>query len=100
MITLFFTTRFLPSAFGLGILSIALAAPAATLAPFNTEPATNGPMPAAEVVAQTKLPPGFRLSVFAAEPEVHHSLKRSPFVCIRKEVLAWRCGRPCFNVSL
>lgn len=50
------------------------AAGSATLTPFNTELATNGPMPVAEVVAQTKLPPGFKLSVFAAEPDVQQPI--------------------------
>lgn len=53
---------------------ITTAAPAAIPKPFNTEAATNGPMPAAEVVAQTKLPPGFRLTAFAAEPDVHQPI--------------------------
>ena len=46
----------------------------ATLKPFNTEPATNGPMPVADVVAQSKLPPGFKLSIFAAEPDVQQPI--------------------------
>ena len=58
------------------VLSVvtALTAEPATLTPFNTELATNGPMPVAEVVAQTKLPPGFKLSVFAAEPDVQQPI--------------------------
>ena len=44
------------------------------LAIYNTEPNTNGPMPSAEVVAKTVLPPGFRLSVFAAEPDVQQPI--------------------------
>jgi putative membrane-bound dehydrogenase-like protein len=44
------------------------------LAPFNTERATNGPMPAAEVVARMKLPPGFHLTVFASEPDVQQPI--------------------------
>ena len=55
-------------------LVTALAAEPATLKPFNTEPATNGPMPVAEVVAQSKLPPGFKLSIFAAEPDVQQPI--------------------------
>jgi putative membrane-bound dehydrogenase-like protein len=51
-----------------------MGANSAILAPYNTEPATNGPMPAAEVVAKSKLPPGFRLSVFAAEPDVQQPI--------------------------
>ena len=38
---------------------IASAAPAAVPTLFNTEPATNGPMPVAEVIAKSTLPPGF-----------------------------------------
>src|SRR5260221_1292382 len=41
---------------------------------FNTETGTNAPMPAAEVVARTVLPPGFRMSVFAAEPDVQQPI--------------------------
>ena len=40
------------------------------LQPFNTGTDMNSPMPAAEVVARTALPPGFRMTVFAAEPDV------------------------------
>lgn len=50
------------------------AAETAPLKPFNTEPATNGPMPAAEVVARTTLPPGFQMTVFAAEPDVQQPI--------------------------
>ena len=53
---------------------IFLPARAAVLAPFNTEPSTNSPMPPAEVVLKSKLPPGFRLSVFAAEPDVQQPI--------------------------
>ncbi len=49
-------------------------AESATLKPFNTELATNGPMPVAEVIVQSKLPPGFKLSVFAAEPDVRQPI--------------------------
>lgn len=50
------------------------AAPPAPLSPYNTEAATNGPMAPATVVAQSRLPPGFTLSVLAAEPEVHQPI--------------------------
>ena len=57
-------------------LSVAasLAAESAILKPFNTELATNGPMPVPELIAQSKLPPGFKLSVFAAEPDVQQPI--------------------------
>lgn len=43
--------------------------------PFNTEPDTNSaPMPAAQVAAQMKLPPGFKATVFAAEPDVQNPI--------------------------
>lgn len=67
----------LPSALAVGSITFMshAAAPApAPLQPYNTEAATNGPMPAAEVVAKTQLPPGFRLSVFAAEPDVQQPI--------------------------
>lgn len=41
---------------------------------FNTETGTNGPMPAAEVVAESRLPTGFHLSVFASEPDVRQPI--------------------------
>ena len=44
--------------------------PAAIPTPFNTETAAGGPMPAAMAAAQVKLPPGFRCTAFAAEPDV------------------------------
>jgi len=44
------------------------------LQPFNTEKNTNGPMPVADVLAQSKLPAGFQLSLFAAEPNVHQPI--------------------------
>ena len=47
---------------------------AATLAPFNTEADTNGPIPAAEVVAKTRVPPGFQMAVVAAEPDVQQPI--------------------------
>ncbi|NBV20795.1 MAG: hypothetical protein EBS05_02205 [Proteobacteria bacterium] len=43
--------------------------------PYNTEPDTNSaPMPPARVVAEMKLPPGFKATVFAAEPDVQNSI--------------------------
>src|SRR5437773_1365706 len=53
---------------------IFLPARAAVLAPFNTEPSTNSPMPPGEVALKSKLPAGFRLSVFAAEPDVQQPI--------------------------
>lgn len=38
--------------------------------PFNTEATPGGPMPAAESAARVTLPPGFRSTLFAAEPDV------------------------------
>jgi hypothetical protein len=54
--------------------SVGHAAETTFLKPYNTEAATNGPMPAVEVIAKTRLPPGFRLSVFAAEPDVQQPI--------------------------
>ena len=42
--------------------------------PYNTEPDQTGPMPAAEAVAKMKLPPGFKATVFAAEPDVQNPI--------------------------
>ena len=50
------------------------AAEAPSLKPYNTEAATNGPMPATEVIAKSKLPPGFQMTVFAAEPDVQQPI--------------------------
>src|SRR5262245_41352957 len=44
-------------------------------APFNTEKdAAARPMPAAEAAAKFGLPPGFRATVFAAEPDVQNPI--------------------------
>lgn len=56
------------------ILLPALPVLGAVLAPYNTETATNGPMTAAQVAALTPLPPGFKMSVFAAEPDVQQPI--------------------------
>lgn len=42
--------------------------------PGNTEKATDGPMDPAEVCRTAKLPPGFELQVFAAEPDVQNPI--------------------------
>lgn len=42
--------------------------------PFDTEPAPGGPLPAAESAAKVALPPGFRCTVFAAEPDVRQPI--------------------------
>lgn len=42
--------------------------------PYNSEKATTAPMPPEEVVRTAKLPPGFELSVFAAEPDVQNPI--------------------------
>src|SRR5947209_1511141 len=43
-------------------------------APYNSEPDTSSPMPPAEAAAKMKLPPGFKASVFAAEPDVQNPI--------------------------
>ena len=43
-------------------------------APFDTEKTPGGPLPAAVVAAQATLPPGFRISVFAREPDVRQPI--------------------------
>src|SRR5881409_3431674 len=42
--------------------------------PYNSEPDKSGPMPAAEAAAKMKLPPGFKATVFAAEPDVENPI--------------------------
>ena len=42
--------------------------------PFNTEKNSGGPMPAAEAAARVQVPPGFRVTAFAAEPEVRQPI--------------------------
>ena len=42
--------------------------------PVNSEKATSAPMPPDEVVKSVKLPPGFKLQVFAAEPDVQNPI--------------------------
>src|SRR6266436_817382 len=41
---------------------------------YNTEPDKSGPMPATEAAAKMKLPPGFKATVFAAEPDVQNPI--------------------------
>src|ERR1051326_2321688 len=43
-------------------------------APYNSEPDKSGPMPAAEAAAKMQLPPGFKATVFAAEPDVQNPI--------------------------
>ena len=42
--------------------------------PYNTEPEGSAPMPAEEAARTAKLPPGFRLEVFASEPQVQQPI--------------------------
>ena len=42
--------------------------------PYNSEPDRSGPMPAAEAVEKMRLPPGFKATVFAAEPDVQNPI--------------------------
>ncbi len=42
--------------------------------PYNSEPDKTGPMPAAEAAAKMTLPPGFKATVFAAEPDVQNPI--------------------------
>ena len=42
--------------------------------PYNSEPDPSGPMPAAEAVAKMRLLPGFKATVFAAEPDVQNPI--------------------------
>lgn len=58
------------AAFAAGLLGGAAALGQGSPQPFNTEKTPGGPMAAAEVVAKTPLPEGFRMSVFAQEPDL------------------------------
>jgi putative membrane-bound dehydrogenase-like protein len=42
--------------------------------PFNSEKTPGAPMPAEEAAAKWKVPPGFRVQVFAAEPDVQNPI--------------------------
>src|SRR5947209_3643029 len=42
--------------------------------PYNSEPDKSGPMPATEAAARMKLPPGFKATVFASEPDVQNPI--------------------------
>ncbi len=42
--------------------------------PYNSEPDQSGPMPATEAAAKIRLPPGFKATVFAAEPDVQNPI--------------------------
>src|ERR1041385_6274274 len=42
--------------------------------PYNSEPPGAGPIPAAEAVSKMQLPPGFKATVFAAEPDVQNPI--------------------------
>src|SRR6185503_7882164 len=41
---------------------------------YNSEPDTSTPMPATEAAAKMRLPPGFKATVFAAEPDVQNPI--------------------------
>src|SRR2546430_4292702 len=45
--------------------------------PYNSEPDQSGPMPAAEAAEKMRLPPGFKATVFAAEPDVQNPIAMS-----------------------
>src|SRR5216110_2938054 len=42
--------------------------------PYNSEPGDGKPMPASEAAAKMRLPPGFKATVFAAEPDVQNPI--------------------------
>src|SRR5262245_33259325 len=43
-------------------------------APYNSEPDKSKPIPASEAAAKMRLPPGFKATVFAAEPDVQNPI--------------------------
>src|SRR5439155_7114199 len=42
--------------------------------PYNSEPDKTGPMPAGEAAAKMRVPEGFQVSLFAAEPDVQNPI--------------------------
>ena len=59
------------------LIALAVAMPSAAddfPIPPNTEKEQSAPMPPDEVVRTAKLPAGFKLSVFAAEPDVRNPI--------------------------
>ncbi len=57
------------------LLLLTITAPAQFPVLYNTEPDTNSAaLPAAQVAAQMQLPPGFKATVFAAEPDVQNPI--------------------------
>src|SRR5262245_31004565 len=42
--------------------------------PYNTEPDQSGPMPASAAAATMQVPPGFKVTVFASEPDVQNPI--------------------------
>jgi len=42
--------------------------------PYNSEPDPSGPMPAGEAAGKMQLPPGFKATVFASEPDVQNPM--------------------------
>src|SRR5499427_2737371 len=42
--------------------------------PYNSEPDPGNPMPAGDAAAKMRLPPGFKATVFAAEPDVQNPI--------------------------
>jgi len=57
------------------LLLVAVAASAAEFPqPYNSEKEPGSPMPAEEAAAKWQVPPGFKVSVFAAEPEVQNPI--------------------------
>ncbi len=58
-----------------GLLLLAeLAGAAAFPEPYDTEKSTTHPLPPAEAAASFKVPPGFHVSVFAAEPDIRQPI--------------------------
>ena len=59
----------------LALLGLALPSPASPFpAPYNSETTPGAPMPAAQAAATMKLPPGFRCTAFAAEPDLQQPI--------------------------
>ena len=68
--------------------------------PPNTEPTKGAPLPPLEAAAAIKLPPGFRATLFAAEPDVQQPIAMATDTRGRLWIPEGdRCARPVWFAS-
>ncbi|WP_367871228.1 PVC-type heme-binding CxxCH protein [Luteolibacter sp. Populi] len=65
--------------------TLAISVPARADEPFNTEKSATAPLGAAQAAADWKLPPGFRATAFASEPDVRQPIA----MCLDDRGRAW-----------